>query len=105
MASTLQQQYSDSPILHELSEDARLVVSEPLGDLRGAWRELPESTCLVVRGGQEELRAIDSCALGCMISWCEPGPAPARVAQLAPELLDAPWCEPRSNGITRIWCD
>jgi predicted glutamine amidotransferase len=54
--STLRHQYPDNPVLHDLSEDARLVVSEPLGDLRGAWREVPESTCLVVRGGREELQ-------------------------------------------------
>jgi glutamine amidotransferase len=54
--STLRDQYPDHPVLHELSDDARLVVSEPLGDLVGAWHEVPESTCLVVRGGNEELR-------------------------------------------------
>jgi glutamine amidotransferase len=54
--STLRHQYPDNPVLHELSDDARLVVSEPLGDLRGAWREVPEASCLVVHGGQEELR-------------------------------------------------
>jgi predicted glutamine amidotransferase len=54
--STLRDQYPDNPVLHELSEDARLIVSEPLGDLHGAWREVPESTCVVVHGGREELR-------------------------------------------------
>jgi predicted glutamine amidotransferase len=54
--STLRHQYPDNPVLHDLSDDARLVVSEPLGDLRGAWREVPESTCVVVHGAQEELR-------------------------------------------------
>jgi predicted glutamine amidotransferase len=54
--STLRDQYPDNPILHGLSDDARLVVSEPLGDLHGAWREVPESTCVVVHGGSEELR-------------------------------------------------
>jgi predicted glutamine amidotransferase len=53
--STLRQQYPDNRLLHQLSEDARLVVSEPLGDLRGAWREVPESTCLIVNGGREEM--------------------------------------------------
>lgn len=53
--STLREQYPDNPLLRELSDDARLVVSEPLGDLRGAWREVPESSCLVVRAGKEEL--------------------------------------------------
>ena len=53
--STLRHQYPDNPMLHELSDDARLVVSEPLGDLRGAWREVPESSCVVIHGGHEEL--------------------------------------------------
>ena len=54
--STLKVQYPDNPVLHRLSDDARLVVSEPLGDLRGAWREVPESTCVIVRHGEEDLR-------------------------------------------------
>ena len=53
--STLRAQYPDNPTLHDLSDDTRLVVSEPLGDLRGAWREVPESTCLVVHGGGEDM--------------------------------------------------
>ena len=54
--ATLRAQYPDNPVLHRLSDDARVVVSEPLGGLRGAWREVPESTCIVLRGGAEELR-------------------------------------------------
>jgi glutamine amidotransferase len=53
--TTLRHQYPDNPTLHGLSPDTRLVVSEPLGDLHGAWREVPESTCVVARGGVEEL--------------------------------------------------
>ena len=53
--STLREQHPDLPLLHGLSDDTRLVVSEPLGDLRGAWREVPEATCVVVRGGSEQL--------------------------------------------------
>ena len=53
---TLRAQYPENPVLHRLSDDARLVVSEPLGGLRGAWREVPEGTCVVVRNGHEELR-------------------------------------------------
>ena len=53
--ATLRHQYPDNPELHQLSDDARLVVSEPLGDLHGAWREVPEATCLVVSGGEEQL--------------------------------------------------
>ena len=53
--STLRHQYPDHPVLHELSDNTRLVVSEPLGDLQGAWNEVPESSCLVVRDAHEEL--------------------------------------------------
>ena len=53
--STLRHQYPDNPALHELSDDARLIVSEPLGDLQGAWREVPESSCVVVHGAGEDL--------------------------------------------------
>jgi len=53
--STLRHQYPDNPQLHDLSDDARLIVSEPLGDLRGAWREVPESTCVIISGGDETL--------------------------------------------------
>ena len=54
--ATLRQQYPDNPTLHGLSDETRLIVSEPLGDLKGAWREVPESSCLVVDGGEEEVR-------------------------------------------------
>jgi predicted glutamine amidotransferase len=54
--STLRHQYPDNEVLHRLSDASRLVVSEPLGDLRGAWREVPESTCLTVRGGEEQMQ-------------------------------------------------
>ena len=50
--STLRAQYPDNPLLADLSTDARLVVSEPLGDLQGAWQEGPESSCVVVDGGR-----------------------------------------------------
>jgi predicted glutamine amidotransferase len=52
--STLREQYPDHALLHGLSDDTRLVVSEPLGDLRGAWQEIPESSSVVVRGGDVE---------------------------------------------------
>lgn len=52
--STLREQYPDHPVLHTLAEGTRLVVSEPLGDLRGGWREVPESSYLVLRAGRQE---------------------------------------------------
>ncbi|NPC98820.1 class II glutamine amidotransferase [Nocardioides sp. zg-DK7169] len=54
--STLRHQHPENPVLRQLSDETRIVVSEPLGDLRGAWREVPESTSITVRGGVEELR-------------------------------------------------
>ena len=52
---TLRQLYPDNPVLHDLAEETRLVVSEPLGDLAGAWNEVPESSYGVVHHGHDEL--------------------------------------------------
>jgi glutamine amidotransferase len=52
----LKRQHPDNTMLDGLSDDARLVVSEPLGTLRGAWREVPEASSLAIRGGEEEIR-------------------------------------------------
>ena len=60
--ATLRAQYPDNPLLHDLSDDTRLVVSEPLGDLRGAWQEVPESTCVVVHGAGQDLFAFSPSA-------------------------------------------
>jgi predicted glutamine amidotransferase len=53
---TLRAQHPEVAVLHELSDESRLVVSEPLGDLAGAWNEVPESSYGVIREGQDELR-------------------------------------------------
>ena len=42
--------------LQEVSDESRIVVSEPLGDLPGAWNEEPESSYGVVQEGEDELR-------------------------------------------------
>ena len=39
-----------------LSDETRVVVSEPLGDLAGAWNAVPESHVGVIQPGQDELR-------------------------------------------------
>ncbi len=44
-------------MLQEVSDEARLVVSEPIGDLPGAWHEVPESSYGVVGDGEDQLRA------------------------------------------------
>lgn len=53
---TLRAQYPDHPVLHRLSDETRLVVSEPLSNLAGAWNEVPESSCCLVQGGQIEVQ-------------------------------------------------
>jgi predicted glutamine amidotransferase len=39
-----------------LSDETRVVVSEPLGDLAGAWNKVPESHVGIVQPGEDELR-------------------------------------------------
>ena len=53
---TLRAQHPEVAVLHEVSDESRLVVSEPLGDLAGAWNEVPESSYGVILDGQDELR-------------------------------------------------
>lgn len=52
---TLRNLYPERQILQELSDDTRLVVSEPIGDLPGAWNEVPESSYGVVGDGEDQL--------------------------------------------------
>jgi predicted glutamine amidotransferase len=53
---TLRTLYPDNPVLDGFSDDARLVVSEPLGDMPGVWNQVPESSCGIVGVGHDELR-------------------------------------------------
>jgi glutamine amidotransferase len=51
----LQALYPDNEQLASLSDETRVVVSEPLGDLPGAWNEVPESHYGIVRPGEDVL--------------------------------------------------
>jgi glutamine amidotransferase len=53
---TLKALYPESEELAGLSDETRVVVSEPLGDLAGAWNEAPESHVGIVQPGADELR-------------------------------------------------
>jgi glutamine amidotransferase len=53
---TLRHLYPEREIFQEISDDARVIVSEPIGDLPGAWNEVPESCCGVVGHGDDQLR-------------------------------------------------
>ena len=48
--------YPEIGELAALSDETRVVVSEPLGDLAGAWNEVPESHVGIVQPGTDELR-------------------------------------------------
>jgi predicted glutamine amidotransferase len=52
---TLRREYPDREILREVSDDARLVVSEPIGDLPGAWIEMPEASYGIVSKAGDQL--------------------------------------------------
>jgi glutamine amidotransferase len=52
---TLRREYPGREFLRDVPDDARLVVSEPIGDLPGAWEEMPEATYAVVRAGEDQL--------------------------------------------------
>ena len=49
--------YPDLEVLEGLSDESRLVVSEPLRDLPGVWNEVPESSWGVIQPGQDEIHA------------------------------------------------
>jgi glutamine amidotransferase len=51
---TLRQLHPESERLRELSDDARVVVSEPVSDLPGAWLEVPESSAVLVQPGPDQ---------------------------------------------------
>ena len=52
---TLRELYPDREVLQQVSDDARLVLSEPIGDLPGAWLEVPEASWGMVGEGDAEL--------------------------------------------------
>jgi predicted glutamine amidotransferase len=54
-ARALKQLYPDRERIQEASDDARLIVSEPIGELPGAWHEVPESCCGRAGQGDDEL--------------------------------------------------
>lgn len=48
---TLRATYPDNPDFAGYCDEARVIVSEPLGDLQGVWNEVPESSYGVVQRG------------------------------------------------------
>ncbi|WP_432057916.1 class II glutamine amidotransferase [Streptomyces sp. bgisy022] len=54
---TLRSLHPDLEFLRGVAEGTRLIVSEPLGDMPGAWNAVPESTYGVVRPGGDEMHS------------------------------------------------
>jgi glutamine amidotransferase len=54
---TLRMVHPEVEILHRVSDESRLVVSEPIRDLPGAWNEVPESSWGVIQPGQDEMHS------------------------------------------------
>ena len=52
---TLKELHPEIKELQGLSDDSRAIVSEPLGDVVGAWNAVPPSTIGIVQPGQDEL--------------------------------------------------
>lgn len=55
-AHALKLRHPDNEELQNISDEARAIVSEPLGDLAGAWNEVPEASVGIVQPGEDELR-------------------------------------------------
>ena len=55
LARTLKEQHPDIEELQDLSDETRAIVSEPLGDVVGAWNKVPESSIGIAQPGQDEL--------------------------------------------------
>jgi glutamine amidotransferase len=53
--STLRELYPDLEAIQDLGDESRLIVSEPIRELPGAWNEVPEASYGIVRPGQDEL--------------------------------------------------
>jgi predicted glutamine amidotransferase len=53
--SALRELYPENENLRGLSEETRIVVSEPLGELVGAWQPVPESSYGIVQKGADIL--------------------------------------------------
>jgi glutamine amidotransferase len=52
-ASAVRRLHPENERLQALRDEDRVVVSEPLADLEGVWKEIPESTVLVVQPGPD----------------------------------------------------
>jgi glutamine amidotransferase len=55
-AKAVQALHPDNERFQRITDEDRVIVSEPLSDLPGVWIEVPESTALLVQRGPDEHR-------------------------------------------------
>jgi glutamine amidotransferase len=55
--AALRELYPENDVFQRVSDETRVVVSEPIGELAGAWQPVPESSYLIVQKGGDELGA------------------------------------------------
>jgi predicted glutamine amidotransferase len=55
----LRELYPERRLFQEVSDNARLIVSEPLGEVAGVWNEVPESTYGTVGPDHAEMRPFE----------------------------------------------
>jgi predicted glutamine amidotransferase len=53
--TALRMQYPENEVLRRVSDETRIVVSEPLTELIGAWQPLPESSYAIIQEGDDVL--------------------------------------------------
>jgi glutamine amidotransferase len=53
--AALRHMYPENPVFQHVSDETRVVVSEPLGDLAGVWNPVPESSYGIVEKGDDRL--------------------------------------------------
>lgn len=54
---TLRMLHPENPLLQRVSEESRLIVSEPFGELPGAWNAVPESMYGVIQEGADIMKS------------------------------------------------
>ncbi len=64
---TLRKLYPERQLFKDVSEDARLIVSEPLGDVAGVWNEVPESSWGVVSPDRVDMQTFTPKAPGASV--------------------------------------
>jgi glutamine amidotransferase len=53
-ASAVRALYPEDVRFQQFTDEARAVVSEPLGDLPGLWHEVPAGTAIIVQPGDDD---------------------------------------------------